>query len=55
MIVGHSIGASMILKYPIECAVQKKIKGISPIATPFGVVKKMKKYHFFIFNKTMKN
>lgn len=35
ILVGHSFGASMILKYLSENSVQKKIKGIFLIATPF--------------------
>lgn len=34
-IVGHSFGASMILKYLSENSVNKKIKGIFLISTPF--------------------
>lgn len=35
ILVGHSFGASMILKYLSENPIQKKIKGIFLIATPF--------------------
>lgn len=35
IIVGHSLGASMLLKYLSENTVVKKIKGIFLIATPF--------------------
>ena len=35
ILVGHSFGASMILKYLSENSVNKKIKGIFLIATPF--------------------
>lgn len=35
ILVGHSFGASMILKYLSESAAPKKIKGIFLIATPF--------------------
>lgn len=35
ILVGHSFGASMILKYLSENSVQKKIKGIFLISTPF--------------------
>jgi len=35
ILVGHSFGASMILKYFSENSVNKKIKGIFLIATPF--------------------
>lgn len=35
ILVGHSFGASMILKYLSENAVQNRIKGIFLIATPF--------------------
>lgn len=35
ILVGHSFGASMILKYLSENTVQKKIKGVFLIATPF--------------------
>lgn len=35
ILVGHSFGASMILKYLSENSLQKKIKGIFLIATPF--------------------
>ncbi|TDH26935.1 hypothetical protein EXU57_09015 [Segetibacter sp. 3557_3] len=35
VIVGHSLGASMLLKYLSENALAKKIKGIFLIATPF--------------------
>jgi uncharacterized protein len=35
ILVGHSLGASMLLKYLSEIQVQKKIAGIFLIATPF--------------------
>jgi uncharacterized protein len=35
ILVGHSLGASLILKYLSETKVQKKISGIFLIATPF--------------------
>lgn len=35
ILVGHSLGASMLLKYLSEIRVQKKIAGIFLIATPF--------------------
>jgi uncharacterized protein len=35
ILVGHSLGASMLLKYLSENKVQKKIAGIFLIATPF--------------------
>jgi predicted alpha/beta hydrolase family esterase len=35
ILVGHSLGASMLLKYLSESRVQKKIAGIFLIATPF--------------------
>ena len=35
LLVGHSLGASMILKYLSENAVSKKIAGIFLLATPF--------------------
>ena len=35
ILVGHSLGASMILKYLSENTVSKKIKGVFLIATPF--------------------
>ena len=35
ILVSHSLGASMILKYLSENAVQKKITGVFLIATPF--------------------
>jgi uncharacterized protein len=35
ILVGHSLGASMILKYLSESKVQKKIAGIFLISTPF--------------------
>lgn len=35
ILVGHSFGASMILKYLSENPIHKKIKGIFLIATPF--------------------
>ncbi len=35
ILVGHSFGASMILKYLSENSVNKKIAGIFLIATPF--------------------
>jgi predicted alpha/beta hydrolase family esterase len=35
ILVGHSLGASMILKYLSENSVSKKIEGIFLIATPF--------------------
>ena len=35
ILVGHSLGASMLLKYLSESQVQKKIAGIFLIATPF--------------------
>lgn len=35
ILVGHSFGASMILKYLAENSVQKKLEGIFLIATPF--------------------
>src|SRR5690349_14835261 len=35
VIVGHSFGASMLLKYLSENSVNKKIEGIFLIATPF--------------------
>lgn len=35
ILVGHSLGASMLLKYLSENAVNKKIRGVFLIATPF--------------------
>jgi hypothetical protein len=35
ILVGHSLGASMLLKYLSESQVQKKIVGIFLISTPF--------------------
>jgi predicted alpha/beta hydrolase family esterase len=35
VLVGHSLGASMILKYLSESSVEKKIVGVFLIATPF--------------------
>ena len=35
ILVGHSLGASLILKYLSETKIQKKISGIFLIATPF--------------------
>lgn len=35
ILVGHSLGASMLLKYLSEIPIQKKIAGIFLIATPF--------------------
>ncbi len=35
ILVGHSLGASMILKYASECKIQKEIAGVFLIATPF--------------------
>ncbi len=35
VLAGHSLGASMLLKYVSENAVNKKIKGVFLIATPF--------------------
>lgn len=35
ILVGHSFGASMILKYLSECSVTKKIPGVFLVATPF--------------------
>jgi pimeloyl-ACP methyl ester carboxylesterase len=35
ILIGHSLGASMLLKYLSESTIQKKITGIFLIATPF--------------------
>ncbi len=35
ILIGHSLGASMILKYLSESSVNKKIKGVFLVATPF--------------------
>ena len=36
VLVGHSLGASMLLKYLLEYPVQKEIKGVFLLATPLG-------------------
>ena len=36
VLVGHSLGASMLLKYLSEYPVQKEIKGVFLLATPLG-------------------